>query len=125
MHSEWGEVSAETVAKITATQAAGGQVVAVGTTATRALESAAKACGVAEGGQLRAWSGETNIFIYPSYRFVLVDRLMTNFHLPESTLLMLVSALASRERIMAAYQHAIAAEYRFFSYGDAMLIDRC
>lgn len=125
MHSEWGEVSAETVAKIAATQAAGGQVIAVGTTATRALESAAKACGLADGGQLTAWSGETNIFIYPSYRFVLVDRLMTNFHLPESTLLMLVSALASRERIMAAYQHAIAVEYRFFSYGDAMLIDRC
>ena len=113
------------MAKIATTQAAGGQVVAVGTTATRALESAAKACGVVEGGQLTAWSGETNIFIYPSYQFVLVDRLMTNFHLPESTLLMLVSALASRERIMAAYQHAIAAEYRFFSYGDAMLIDRC
>jgi len=125
MHSEWGEVSSDTVAKIAATQAAGGQVIAVGTTATRALESAAKACGVTDGGQLTAWSGETNIFIYPSYRFVLVDRLMTNFHLPESTLLMLVSALASRERIMAAYQHAIAAEYRFFSYGDAMLIDRC
>lgn len=125
MHSEWGEVSSDTVAKVTATRAAGGQVVAVGTTATRALESAAKACGVAEGGQLTAWSGETNIFIYPSYQFQVIDRLMTNFHLPESTLLMLVSALASRERIMVAYQHAIAAEYRFFSYGDAMLIDRC
>lgn len=124
MHSEWGEVPAETVAKIAATKTAGRQVVAVGTTATRALESAAKACGVAEGGQLAAWSGETNIFIYPSYQFRLVDRLMTNFHLPESTLLMLVSALAGREPIMAAYQHAIEQQYRFFSYGDAMLIDR-
>ncbi len=124
MHSEWGEVPADTVAKIAATQAAGGQVVAVGTTATRALESAAKACGVAEGGQLTAWSGETNIFIYPSYRFQVIDRLMTNFHLPESTLLMLVSALAGREPVMAAYQHAIEQQYRFFSYGDAMLIDR-
>lgn len=124
MHSEWGEVSAETVAKIVATQAAGRQVVAVGTTASRALESAAKACGIAEGGQLVAWSGETNIFMYPGYQFRLVDRLMTNFHLPESTLLMLVSALAGREQIMAAYQHAIAQQYRFFSYGDAMLIDR-
>lgn len=124
MHSEWGEVPAETVAKIVATKAAGRQVIAVGTTATRALESAAKACAVAEGGLLVAWSGETNIFIYPSYQFKLVDRLMTNFHLPESTLLMLVSALAGRESVMAAYQHAIEQEYRFFSYGDAMLIDR-
>ncbi|MFZ3194464.1 MAG: tRNA preQ1(34) S-adenosylmethionine ribosyltransferase-isomerase QueA [Moraxellaceae bacterium] len=124
MHSEWGEGPAETVAKIAATRAAGGQVIAVGTTATRALESAAKACGVADGEPLSAWSGETNIFIYPSYQFQVIDRLMTNFHLPESTLLMLVSALAGRERMMAAYQHAIAAEYRFFSYGDAMLIDR-
>jgi S-adenosylmethionine:tRNA ribosyltransferase-isomerase len=99
-------------------------VIAVGTTATRALESAAKACDTAGGGTLAAWSGETNIFIYPSYQFQVIDRLMTNFHLPESTLLMLVSALAGRERMLAAYQHAIAQEYRFFSYGDAMLIDR-
>ena len=124
MHSEWAEVPADTVAKILATQAAGRQVVAVGTTASRALESAAQACGIAEGGTLAAWSGETNIFMYPGYQFRLVDRLMTNFHLPESTLLMLVSALAGREQIMAAYQHAIAQQYRFFSYGDAMLIDR-
>lgn len=124
MHSEWGDVPAETVAKIAETRARGGKVIAVGTTATRALESAAKACDTANGGVLAAWSGETNIFIYPSYQFAVVDRLMTNFHLPESTLLMLVSALAGREAVMAAYQHAIAQQYRFFSYGDAMLIDR-
>ena len=124
MHSEWGEVPAATVAKIAETRERGGKVIAVGTTATRALESAAKACDTAGGGALAAWSGETNIFIYPSYQFQVVDRLMTNFHLPESTLLMLVSALAGRERMLAAYQHAIAQEYRFFSYGDAMLIDR-
>jgi S-adenosylmethionine:tRNA ribosyltransferase-isomerase len=124
MHSEWGDVPAETVAKIAETRARGGKVIAVGTTATRALESAAKACDTANGGVLAAWSGETNIFIYPSYQFAVVDRLMTNFHLPESTLLMLVSALAGREAVMAAYHHAIAQQYRFFSYGDAMLIDR-
>jgi S-adenosylmethionine:tRNA ribosyltransferase-isomerase len=124
MHSEWGDVPAETVAKIAETRARGGKVIAVGTTATRALESAAKACDTANGGTLAAWSGETNIFIYPSYQFAVVDRLMTNFHLPESTLLMLVSALAGREAVMAAYYHAIAQQYRFFSYGDAMLIDR-
>lgn len=124
MHHEWGEVPAATVAKIAATRARGGHVVAVGTTATRALESAAKACKMASGGTLAAWSGETDIFIYPSVKFQVIDRLMTNFHLPESTLLMLVSALAGRERVMHAYQHAIAQDYRFFSYGDAMLIDR-
>ncbi|MEC7120556.1 MAG: tRNA preQ1(34) S-adenosylmethionine ribosyltransferase-isomerase QueA [Pseudomonadota bacterium] len=124
MHSEWGEVPAATVSKIAQAKAVGGKVIAVGTTATRALESAARACDVVNGGSLAAWSGETSIFIYPSYQFQVIDRLMTNFHLPESTLLMLVSALAGRDRIMAAYQHAIAQEYRFFSYGDAMLIDR-
>ena len=120
MHSEWGEVPAATVQAVQETKAHGGKVIAVGTTATRALESAARA----HGGVLQAWSGETDIFIYPGYRFAVIDRLMTNFHLPESTLLMLVSALAGRERMMAAYQHAIEQKYRFFSYGDAMLIDR-
>lgn len=120
MHSEWADVPAETVHMIEAAKAQGRQVIAVGTTATRALESAA----AMHGGQLAAWSGETQIFIYPGFTFRVIDRLLTNFHLPQSSLLMLVSALAGRERIMAAYQHAIAAEYRFFSYGDAMLIDR-
>jgi S-adenosylmethionine:tRNA ribosyltransferase-isomerase len=120
MHSEWGEVPEATVQAVNETKAQGGKVIAVGTTATRALESAARA----HQGDLQAWSGETDIFIYPGYRFAVIDRLMTNFHLPESTLLMLVSALAGRERMMAAYQHAIEQKYRFFSYGDAMLIDR-
>lgn len=120
MHAEWCDVPASTVEAITAAKARGNQVIAVGTTATRALESAAKA----HQGQLKAWSGDTQIFIYPSFKFQVVDRLITNFHLPESTLLMLVSALSTQEAILAAYQHAIASEYRFFSYGDAMLIDR-
>jgi S-adenosylmethionine:tRNA ribosyltransferase-isomerase len=120
MHAEWGEVPESTVQAINETKANCGKVIAVGTTATRALESAARA----HHGVLQAWSGETDIFIYPGYRFAVIDRLMTNFHLPESTLLMLVSALAGRDRMMAAYQHAIEQKYRFFSYGDAMLIDR-
>ena len=120
MHAEWGEVPEATVQAVRATKQHGGKVVAVGTTATRALESAARV----HNGVLQAWSGETDIFMYPGYRFAVIDRLMTNFHLPESTLLMLVSALAGRERMMAAYQHAIEQKYRFFSYGDAMLIDR-
>jgi S-adenosylmethionine:tRNA ribosyltransferase-isomerase len=120
MHSEWGEVPEATVQVVNQTKANSGKVIAVGTTATRALESAARA----HQGVLQTWSGETDIFIYPGYRFAVIDRLMTNFHLPESTLLMLVSALAGRDRMMAAYQHAITQKYRFFSYGDAMLIDR-
>lgn len=120
MHAEWGDVPADTVAAVQAAKARGNKVIAVGTTATRALESAARA----HGGTLAAWSGETDIFIYPSYKFAVIDRLMTNFHLPESTLLMLVSALVGRAPIMAAYKHAIDQRYRFFSYGDAMLIDR-
>ena len=120
MHSEWAEVSAGAVAAIAAAQARGGRVVAVGTTATRALESAAQA----HGGVLAPWSGETRIFMYPGFQFRVVDRLLTNFHLPQSTLLMLVSAFVGRERILAAYQHAIAQRYRFFSYGDAMLLAR-
>lgn len=119
MHSEWCEVSEETIAKIQAAKARGNKVIAVGTTATRALESAAQACG----GKIGAWTGDTQIFIYPGYQFCVVDRLITNFHLPESTLLMLVSALSHRDAILNAYQHAVAEKYRFFSYGDAMFID--
>ena len=110
----------KTVEKIQAAKARGNQVVAVGTTATRALESAASA----HGGELKAWSGDTQIFIYPGFAFKVVDRLITNFHLPESTLLMLVSALSNRDNILAAYKHAVEQRYRFFSYGDAMLIDQ-
>jgi S-adenosylmethionine:tRNA ribosyltransferase-isomerase len=118
MHSEYYEVSAETAALIAETKARAGRVVAVGTTVCRALESAARS------GTLAAGAGDTRLFITPGYRFAVVDRLLTNFHLPESTLLMLVCAFGGYSRLMAAYQHAIAAEYRFFSYGDAMLIER-
>ena len=117
MHSEWGEISAETAAQIAATRAAGGRVVAVGTTSLRILE----ACYVAHG-DIRAFAGETDIFITPGYHVRSIDLLLTNFHLPKSTLLMLVSALAGMEPVRAAYAHAIANEYRFFSYGDACLI---
>ncbi len=120
MHSEWCDVSQDTVAHIQAVKARGNKVIAVGTTATRALESAAQACG----GKIGAWTGDTQIFIYPCYQFCIVDRLITNFHLPESTLLMLVSALSNRDHILAAYQHAVEQRYRFFSYGDAMLVDQ-
>jgi S-adenosylmethionine:tRNA ribosyltransferase-isomerase len=118
MHSEWFEVGAATVAAIAATKAAGGRVVAVGTTSLRALESAAR------GGTLQACSGETEIFITPGYRFQVVDLLLTNFHLPRSTLLMLVSAFAGHAHMKALYRHAVEARYRFFSYGDAMLLAR-
>ncbi|WP_299151408.1 tRNA preQ1(34) S-adenosylmethionine ribosyltransferase-isomerase QueA [uncultured Acinetobacter sp.] len=120
MHSEWCQVSDESMALIKATKARGNKVIAVGTTATRATESAAQA----NGGELKGWTGDTQIFIYPGYEFKVVDRLISNFHLPESTLLMLVSALSSRDHILKAYQHAVASQYRFFSYGDAMLIDQ-
>jgi S-adenosylmethionine:tRNA ribosyltransferase-isomerase len=116
MHREWLNVGAELVEKIKRTRAAGGRVVAVGTTVVRALESAT--CE----GVLRPFAGETQIFIFPGYRFSSIDALITNFHLPQSTLLMLVSALAGRETILAAYRHAVEQRYRFFSYGDAMLI---
>ena len=118
MHSEWYSISEETVQTVRATQAAGGRVIAVGTTSLRALEAASQS------GTLQAGSAETNLFITPGYTFKTVDRLITNFHLPKSTLLMLVSAFAGYERIRHAYAHAIAAKYRFFSYGDAMLLDR-
>lgn len=120
MHSEWCQVSDESMELIKTTKARGNKVIAVGTTATRATESAAQA----NGGELKGWTGDTQIFIYPGYEFKVVDRLITNFHLPESTLLMLVSALSNRENILNAYKHAVESKYRFFSYGDAMLIDQ-
>jgi S-adenosylmethionine:tRNA ribosyltransferase-isomerase len=118
MHSEWAQVSAEVCARIAATKAAGGRVVAVGTTVMRSLESAAAS------GELQPLCDETNLFITPGYRFNVVDVLLTNFHLPGSTLLMLIAAFGGYEEMMAAYAHAIAARYRFFSYGDAMLIEK-
>ena len=118
MHFELYSVPAETVKLIKQTQANGHKVTAVGTTALRALESAAR------GGELKAGDGDTDIFITPGYQFKVVERLLTNFHLPKSTLLMLVSAFAGLKNIQQAYQHAIAEKYRFFSYGDAMLIER-
>ncbi len=118
MHSEWFEVPQATVDAIAATHAAGCRVVGVGTTTLRALESAAL------GGALVAGARETDIFITPGFAFRVVDRLITNFHLPKSTLMMLVSAFAGHERVMALYAHAIRARYRFFSYGDAMLLER-
>ena len=116
MHAEWLEVSRSACEAITAAKTRSGRVVAVGTTAVRSLETAA------QGGSLAPYSGDSSIFIYPPYRFRVVDALVTNFHLPESTLLMLVSAFAGREKILAAYRHAVEQEYRFFSYGDAMLL---
>ncbi len=116
MHAEYVEVSEATVEAIEKTRAAGGRVIAVGTTSVRSLESAAQS------GQLQAFSGETCLFITPGYKFKAIDLLITNFHLPESTLLMLVSALGGYEQVMAAYRHAVEQEYRFFSYGDAMLV---
>ncbi len=118
MHSERYTVPQATVDAIARAQASGGRVVSVGTTSLRALESAAA------GGALQAGSGETDIFITPGYRFKVVDVLLTNFHLPRSTLLMLVCAFGGTERMFAAYRHAVAQEYRFFSYGDAMLIEK-
>jgi S-adenosylmethionine:tRNA ribosyltransferase-isomerase len=116
MHSEWLNVGAQLVEQVLRTRERGGRVVAVGTTVVRALESALR------DGELQPFAGETSIFILPGHRIRSVDALLTNFHLPESTLLMLVSAFAGRERIFAAYQHAIRERYRFFSYGDAMLL---
>jgi S-adenosylmethionine:tRNA ribosyltransferase-isomerase len=119
MHAEWGTLSGETAERIAATRRAGGRILAVGTTSLRLLESAA-----AEDGEVRPFAGETRLFILPGHRFRAIDILLTNFHLPRSTLLMLVAALAGLERIKAAYAHAVAAGYRFFSYGDACLIER-
>jgi S-adenosylmethionine:tRNA ribosyltransferase-isomerase len=119
MHAEWGEVSAATVSRIAAAKAAGGRVIAVGTTSLRLLESAARATGT-----LAPFSGDTDIFITPGFRFNVVDALMTNFHLPRSTLFVLVSAFSGLETMHAAYAHAIAQGYRFYSYGDASLLFR-
>ncbi|HEY9877731.1 MAG TPA: tRNA preQ1(34) S-adenosylmethionine ribosyltransferase-isomerase QueA [Leptolyngbyaceae cyanobacterium] len=116
MHSEWIDVPLETVEKIRQTKARGGRVIAVGTTATRALEGAAQA------GDLAPFRGKTNLFIYPGYRWQVLDGLITNFHLPGSSLLMLVSGLIGRERLLSLYEDAIAQHYRFYSFGDAMLI---
>ncbi len=117
MHSEFYEVSEEEAKKINQTKALGGRVICVGTTSCRTLESA-----TGEDGILKAGSGWTEIFIYPGYRFKILDGLLTNFHLPESTLVMLVSALAGREQVLHAYEEAIGERYRFFSFGDAMFI---
>ncbi len=118
MHSEWYQIPQETVAAVERARAAGGRVIAVGTTSLRALETAAT------DGRLAAGYGETKLFIMPGYRLRLVDRLVTNFHLPRSTLLMLVSAFGGMDNIRRAYRHAVEQRYRFFSYGDAMLIER-
>lgn len=116
MHREWCDVSHETAAKLNAIKQRGGRIIAVGTTSVRCLETSAQT------GCLQAYQGETQLFIYPGYQFQVVDGLITNFHLPQSSLLMLVSAFAGYENTMQAYQHAIQKGYRFFSYGDAMLI---
>ena len=117
MHAEWGEVTETAAAEMNATRAAGGRVIPVGTTALRLIETAA-----CEDGSMQAWQGDTDIFIYPGYRFRITDGLVTNFHLPKSTLLMLVSALMGEETIKSLYNHAVAEKYRFFSYGDASLL---
>jgi S-adenosylmethionine:tRNA ribosyltransferase-isomerase len=119
MHKEIGHVSAEAAASLNAVRARGGRIVSVGTTSLRLLESAAD-----DDGRLSAWSGSTDIFITPGYRFKFVDVLMTNFHLPRSTLFMLVSAFAGTETMKSAYAHAIEGGYRFYSYGDASLLFR-
>ena len=118
MHSEWFEVSAQTIAEIERTRSAGGRIIAVGTTTLRALESAAR------DGTLQAGARETDIFITPGFRFRVVDLLVTNFHLPKCTLMMLVSAFAGHAHVRALYAHAVRERYRFFSYGDAMLLAR-
>ena len=117
MHSEWGRIDSDMAERLNAVRAGGGRVIAVGTTSLRLLESA-----TGEDGVIRPFAGDTDIFITPGYRFRAIDGLMTNFHLPKSTLFMLISALMGLERMQAAYSHAIAHEYRFYSYGDAGLL---
>ena len=117
MHGEYFHISDEVAEEINRRRAAGGRIIAVGTTSSRVLESVSDA-----EGRVHAISGETGIFIYPGYKFKAVDALITNFHLPESTLIMLVSALAGKENVMNAYKEAVEQKYRFFSFGDAMLI---
>ncbi len=118
MHSVYLQVSADVCEKVKQCKARGGRVIAVGTTAVRCLETAAQVS------ELKPYQGETDIFIYPGYEFKVIDALITNFHLSESTLLMLVSAFAGQDNIMNAYQHAIEQCYRFFSYGDAMFLTK-
>jgi S-adenosylmethionine:tRNA ribosyltransferase-isomerase len=118
MHGEWIEVSSTVVERIRATKAAGGRVIAVGTTSTRSLEGAAQA----HGGEIQAFCGKTAMFIYPGYEWRVVDGMITNFHLPKSSLMMMVSAMIGRDRLLALYEEAIQENYRFFSFGDAMLI---
>ncbi len=116
MHAEWGEVTPKAAAEINATKAAGGRIIPVGTTALRLIESAGRS------GKMEPWTGPTDIFIYPGFRFQITDALMTNFHLPKSTLMMLVSALMGQDRIRRIYDHAVTSRYRFFSYGDSSLL---
>lgn len=119
MHSEFARLNPQVTAAVARTRARGGRVIAVGTTAVRTLESAAAS------GELQPFEGDTRLFIYPGYRFNVVDAMITNFHLPQSTLLMLVCAFAGTAQVLAAYRHAVAAGYRFFSYGDAMFVTPC
>jgi len=118
MHAEWGQVTETAASEIAATKAAGGRIIPVGTTSLRLIETAARD----GGGHIAPWTGKTDIFIYPGFKFNIADGLMTNFHLPQSTLMMLVSALLGHDRIKQVYQHAVANNYRFFSYGDASLL---
>jgi len=118
MHAEWVDVNETVCQQVEQTRQRGGRVIAVGTTSVRCLESAAR------DGRLQPFSGDTDIFIYPGYEFQIVDGLITNFHLPESTLLMLVCAFAGYDNVMRAYRHAVEQRYRFFSYGDAMYLTR-
>ncbi|MGR3501472.1 tRNA preQ1(34) S-adenosylmethionine ribosyltransferase-isomerase QueA [Pseudaestuariivita sp.] len=122
MHAEWGEVTEKAAAEIAATRAAGGRIIPVGTTALRLIETAARETGMQETGAIAPWSGWTDIFITPGFEFQVADGLMTNFHLPKSTLMMLVSAFMGQARISEIYAHAIAQKYRFFSYGDVSLL---
>ena len=123
MHAERCEVGADACEAVARARARGARVIAVGTTVARALESAARHASRSDStAALEPWSGDTDLFIHPGYRFQVIDGLLTNFHLPESTLLMLVCAFAGRERVLAAYAHAVRSRYRFFSYGDAMLL---
>src|SRR5207253_9813603 len=119
MHREWGELSAETAAAINQCRGRGGRLVAVGTTTVRVLETASRE---RERPELRPWSGETDLFIHPPYEFRAVDALVTNFHLPRTSLLLLVAAFAGADLLKRAYETAVAEQYRFYSYGDAMLI---
>lgn len=123
MHAEYVEVTQEVVDAISQTKANGGRVIAVGTTSVRSLESAAQDA-VKNGTELKPFFGDTDIFIYPGYQFQIIDALLTNFHLPESTLIMLVSAFAGYDNVMNAYKHAVEQKYRFFSYGDAMFVTK-